>query len=161
MLAWPGWYPYPGIFLGGPFISFGAGFGLGFGGGFGWGWSHWGFDWHGRFATYNNGRYASRSNTFYNRGNFYRGVAARGGNRMGAASGAGRGGFRGAEGGGFRGAEAGGFRGAEGAGGGHAQAAPGRGAGAARSGAFSGIQHGGAVRVFSSRGGSSFGGHHR
>src|SRR5437899_3337189 len=35
---WPGWYPVPGIFIGGPAIAFGVGFGLGFFGGFGWGW---------------------------------------------------------------------------------------------------------------------------
>ena len=43
--AWPGWYPYPGIWFGGPYLSFGLGFGIGWFGGFGWGWGHWGFDW--------------------------------------------------------------------------------------------------------------------
>ena len=46
IVAWPGWYPYPGIWFGGPYLSFGLGFGIGFFGGFGWGWGHWGFDWH-------------------------------------------------------------------------------------------------------------------
>ena len=41
---WPGWYEYPGIWFGGPYLSFGIGFGIGFFGGFGWGWGHWGFD---------------------------------------------------------------------------------------------------------------------
>ena len=27
---WPGWYPYPGIWYGGPFLSWGVGFGIGF-----------------------------------------------------------------------------------------------------------------------------------
>ena len=71
-MAWPGWYPYPGIWFGGPYLSFGIGFGIGFFGGFGWGWGHWGFDWHDRYAIYNHGRYYSRSNTFYNRNNYYR-----------------------------------------------------------------------------------------
>src|SRR5580658_7372762 len=41
---WPFWYPYPGIWYEGPYLSFGVGFG--FFGGFGWGWGNWGFDWH-------------------------------------------------------------------------------------------------------------------
>src|SRR3984885_1812818 len=69
---WPGWYPYPGIWYDGPYLSFGIGFGIGFFGGFGWGWPHWGFDWRNRFATFNQGRYYSRSTTFYNRSAFYR-----------------------------------------------------------------------------------------
>ena len=78
IVAWPGWYPYPGIWYGGPYLSFGVGFGIGFFGGFGWGWGHWGFDWHNRYPLYNHARYYSRSNTFYNRGAFYRG-GSRGG----------------------------------------------------------------------------------
>ena len=79
---WPGWYPYPGIWYGGPYLSFGLGFGIGFFGGFGWGWDHWGFDWHHRYALYGGGRYYSRSTTFYNRNNFYRGGGGvRGGER--------------------------------------------------------------------------------
>jgi Protein of unknown function (DUF3300) len=42
---WPGWYSYPGLYIGGPGIAFGLGFGIGFFGGFGWGWGHWGYDW--------------------------------------------------------------------------------------------------------------------
>src|ERR1700677_1915704 len=45
VVAWPGWYPYPGIWFGGPYLSFGVGFGIGWGGGFGWGWGNWGFAW--------------------------------------------------------------------------------------------------------------------
>ncbi|MGC1685594.1 MAG: DUF3300 domain-containing protein, partial [Candidatus Acidiferrales bacterium] len=75
---WPGWYPYPGIWFGGPYLSFGVGFGIGFFGGFGWGWGHWGFDWRGGYPLYNHARYFSRSPTFYNRGNFYR-AGVRGG----------------------------------------------------------------------------------
>jgi uncharacterized membrane protein YgcG len=76
---WPGWYPYPGIWWGGPYLSFGVGFGIGFFGGFGWGWGHWGFDWHNHYAIYNHARYYSHSPTFYNRNNFYRGAAVHGG----------------------------------------------------------------------------------
>ena len=78
IMAWPGWYPYPGIWYGGPYLSFGMGFGIGFFGGFGWGWNHWGFNWDNRYATFGGGRYYSRSNTFYNRSSFNR-VEARAG----------------------------------------------------------------------------------
>src|SRR6266699_10353 len=44
--VFPGWYPYPGLFLTGPGIGFGLAFGIGPFGGFGWGWHRWGFDWH-------------------------------------------------------------------------------------------------------------------
>jgi len=37
-MAWPGWYPYPGIWFGGPYLSWGGGFGIGWFGGYGWGW---------------------------------------------------------------------------------------------------------------------------
>jgi hypothetical protein len=140
---WPGWYPYPGIWCGGPYLSFGVGFGIGFFGGFGWGWGHWGFDWHNHYAIYNHNRYYSRSPTFYNRSNFYRGgaragiVGARGGvyNRPGAAARPFGGDARAARG----------------------YAAP-RGQSGVRSGAFSGYDHGGQTRSFSSRGSASFGG---
>jgi hypothetical protein len=52
---WPGWYPYPGIWYGGPYLSFGVGFGIGFYGGFGWGWGNWGFNWRGGYPLYNRG----------------------------------------------------------------------------------------------------------
>ena len=131
---WPGWYPYPGIWFGGPYLSFGVGFGIGWFGGFGWGWGHWGFDWHNHYALYNRGRYFSRSRTFYNRSAFYRE-----GNRGGA-----RGGFR----------PGGAFNGNRGA----ARGFGSRGQGGVRSGAFSGQGRGGQARGFSSRGRSSFGG---
>jgi hypothetical protein len=94
IMAWPGWYPYPGIWFGGPYLSFGMGFGIGFFGGFGWGWNHWGFNWGGRYATFGGGRYYSRSNTFYNRSSYYRGGGARGGvsNRSSLNRGGGAGG---------------------------------------------------------------------
>jgi hypothetical protein len=137
VVAWPGWYPYPGIWFGGPYLSFGLGFGIGWWGGFGWGWGHWGFDWHNHYAVFNRGRYYSGSRTFYNRGNFYRGGGERGGafNRPG-------GGARPFD--GDRQAARG-------------YAAP-RGQSGVRSGAFGGYDHGGQTRGFSSRGSASFGG---
>jgi len=160
---WPGWYPYPGIWYGGPYLSFGLGFGIGFYGGFGWGWNHWGFDWHNRYATFNHGRYYSRSNTFYNRSNFYRGGARGGVN-------GGRGGFNarantgnrppngnvGARGGvsNRAGAAARPSNGNTRAARGYAQP---RGQSGTRSGAFSGYNRGGQAKSYSSRGSASVG----
>jgi hypothetical protein len=139
--AWPGWYPYPGIWFGGPYLSFGLGFGIGWFGGYGWGWGHWGFDWHNHYAIYNHGRYFSRSRTFYNRSNFYRGGGVRGGvarggvyNRPGAAARP--------------------FNGNRQAARGYAEP---RGQSGVRSGAFSGYEHGGQARSYSSRGQASIG----
>jgi hypothetical protein len=140
--AWPGWYPYPGIWFGGPYLSFGLGFGIGWWGGFGWGWGHWGFDWHNHYARFNGGRYYSGSRTFYNRGAYARGGFARGGGFDRAGGGFDRGGARAFD--------------------GDRQAARGygapRGQSGVRSGAFSGYDHGGQTRGFSSRGSASFGG---
>jgi uncharacterized membrane protein YgcG len=71
LAIFPGWYPYPGLFLDGPGIAFGLGFGIGFFGGFGWGWHHWGYDWHhdGR-VVYNHNTYISRSRTIVNRNSY-------------------------------------------------------------------------------------------
>jgi hypothetical protein len=136
IMAWPGWYPYPGIWFGGPYLSWGPGFGIGWFGGFGWGWGHWGFDWHNHYAMFNHGRYYSGSRTFYNRGSFARG-------------GGGRGGFNGGRGGGARPFD------------GNRQAARGyaapRGQSGVRSGAYSGYDHGGQTKSYSSRGSASMG----
>jgi uncharacterized membrane protein YgcG len=150
VVAWPGWYPYPGIWFGGPYLSFGLGFGIGWYGGFGWGWGHWGFDWHNRYAIYNHDRYYSRSRTFYNRGNPDRGAGGRGRdfNRPGAEGGRGRDFNR-------PGAGARPFNGDNRAARGYA--AP-HGQSGVRSGAFSGYDHGGQTRSYSSRGSASFGG---
>ena len=133
IVAYPGWYPVPGIFFGGPTIFFGAGFGIGFFSGFGWGWGHWGADWHGHRVIYNHNTYISHSRTIinrnnfnhgnfnhanFNRGNFNRGNTAHGNSFHG------RSGFH----------------------------------SGTRSGAFSGFNHGGTTRGFSSRGRASFGG---
>jgi hypothetical protein len=162
IMAWPGWYPYPGIWFGGPYLNFGMGFGIGGFGGFGWGWGHWGFNWGGRYAMYGGGRYYSGSRTFYNRGNFARGGVARGGVARGgvARGGVARGGV--ARGGVARGgvgnrpgAAARPFEGNKQAARGYA--AP-RGQSGTRSGAFSGYGHGGQAKSFSSRGKASVGG---
>jgi hypothetical protein len=134
IVAYPGWYPVPGIFFAGPSVYFGMGFGVGFFGGFGWGWPHWGCDWRGHKVIYNHNTYISHSRTIVNRNNFNRG----------------RGNFN--HGNSFHGSRSGGgnsaFRGSAAP---HAQ--PGT-----RSSAFSGFDHGGNVRAFSGRGRSSFGG---
>lgn len=146
IIAWPGWYPYPGIWFGGPYVSFGIGFGIGWFGGFGWGWGHWGFNWHNRFPIFNGGRYYSQSRTFYNRSNFYRGGAYGGG---GSAYGARARVYN------RPGATVRPFDGNRQAARGYAQ--PG-GQSGIRSGAFSGYDHGGQTRSFSSRGSTSAGG---
>jgi hypothetical protein len=136
IVAYPGWYPVPGIFLGGVGIGFGIGFGVGFFGGFGWGWHHWGYDWHGHRAMYDHRAFASHGRTFdrggfsrgnFNHNNFAHANAFHGGRSAGGGDG-------------FRGSSAPHFQ-------------PGT-----RSSAFSGFDHGGNARGFSARGQSSFGG---
>ena len=160
IVAWPGWYPYPGIWYEGPSIFFGAGFGVGFFGGYGWGWRHWGFDWHHHYAVYDHERYYSRSRTFYNRDRFYRGEGARGvdhrAERTPQPFGGNREAARGYE--GPRGqseVRSGATSGDRQPGRGYAEP---RNQSGVRSGAFSGYGHGGDERSFSSRGSASFGG---
>src|SRR6266478_625090 len=129
IIAYPGWYPVPGIFWGGVGLSFGIGFGIGYFGGFGWGWGHWGYDWHGRRAFYDHHAFVSHSHEFGHEG-FHHGDSSHG------SSGHGSSGHSNA----FHGGS--GFHGQSGT----------------HSGAFSGFGHGGSVRGFSSRGRSSFGG---
>jgi uncharacterized membrane protein YgcG len=132
IVAYPGWYPEPGIFLAGAGIGFGIGFGVGFFGGYGWGWHHWGCDWHGHRVIYNHNTYISHSRTIINRNNFSHNNFNHGNAFHGSRPGGGRPGFHGSSAPHFQ---------------------PGT-----RSGAFSGFDHGGNVRGFSSRGRSSFGG---
>src|ERR1700736_3304589 len=68
IVAWPGWYPVPGIFWGGVGLSFGVGFGIGYFGGFGWGWGHWGYDWHDRRAFFDHHAFESHSRDFGHNG---------------------------------------------------------------------------------------------
>jgi len=72
VVAWPGWYAYPGIWYSGTYVYFGGGFEIGFFWGYGWGWHHWGCDWHHHWAEHDHERYYSRSRTYYNRNNYYR-----------------------------------------------------------------------------------------
>jgi hypothetical protein len=160
---WPFWYPYPGIWFDGPYLSFGIGFGIGFFGGFGWGWGHWGCDWHGGYAVYNHNRYYSGSHAFYNRNNYYRGGGERGvannvnrGSNERGGNGASRGNYGGhGESENRSGASNRAFNG-------NTRQARGfgepRGQSGTRSGAFSGYGFGGDSRGYSSRGMSSFGG---
>jgi uncharacterized membrane protein YgcG len=88
LAVFPGWYPYPGLFINGPGIYFGLGFGVAPFFGFGWGWHHWDYDWHhdgdwhhwhhegdGHHwhheggVRYNHNKYVSRSTTIVNRNN--------------------------------------------------------------------------------------------
>ena len=141
IVAYPGWYPVPGIFWGGVGLSFGIGFGIGFFGGFGWGWGHWGYDWHGRRASFDHHEFVSHSRDFGHEG-FHHGDSGHGNFGHGGSD----------HGGGIHGSS--GFHGGSGAHGGsgfHGQSGM-------HSGGFSGFDHGGNTRGFSSRGQSSFGG---
>jgi uncharacterized membrane protein YgcG len=173
IVAWPGWYPYPGIWYGGPYLSFGVGFGIGYYGGYGWGWHHWGSDWHHRSITYDHDRYYSRSRTFYNRNNYYRTGEARGefsrdhgrfsGNQGGDRARSNEGNRPASANAGIPGgvenrpapAAARPFEGNNNAARGYAEP---RGQSGTRSGAFSNYDHGGQERSFSSRGSASLGG---
>jgi hypothetical protein len=162
LLAWPGWYPYPGIWFDGSYPAFGIGFDIGFVGAFGWGWGQWGFDWRNRYPIYNHDRYYSRSNTFYNRNSYYRGGGERGvardvqrGVSTGRAGDAARPGddARSPEAGRGNPSTARPFDGTQAARG-YADARD----ESSRSSALGGYDHGGDVRSFSSRGSASFGG---
>jgi len=166
IVAWPGWYPYPGIWFGGPYLSWGVGFGIGFFAGFGWGWGHWGFDWYHRYPIYNNGRYYSHSNTFYNRNSYYREGGARGvatnverGVNVERGASTGRAGSAERSTGVYNnpGATTHPFSGSAEAARGYAEP---HGESGVHSGAFSNYDHGGEARSFSSRGSASVGGGH-
>jgi hypothetical protein len=134
VIAWPAWVWYPGLYIPGPGIAFGVGFGVGRFAGFGWGWHRWGADWDHHTVIFNHNTFISRSHTFINRDHFFR-----------------RGpGFGHDEGLAHRDVEHN-REGARGFGEPHGQMGT-------HSGAFSGFDHGGNVRSFAFRGGSSFGG---
>jgi hypothetical protein len=163
--AWPGWYEYPGIWYGDPYLSFEVGYGIGYYGRYGWGWHHWGSDWHNRVVIHDHDRYYSHSRSFYNRNDYYRGGGdrdrvngERGGvgahineeNRPPNGNPGGRSGDSKRP-----GATARPFEGNDQAARGYAEP---RGESGTHSGAFSGYNHGGETRSFSSRGSASFGG---
>src|SRR5712664_953968 len=139
IVAYPGWYPVPGIFWGGVGLSFGIGFGIGYFGGFGWGWHHWGYDWHGRTAFFDHHEFVTHSREFghdgFHHGDFNHGNFNHGGFDHGNV---GHGSFD--HGNSFHGSS--GF---------HAQSG-------GHPGGFGGFSHGGDAHGFSSRGHSSVGG---
>ena len=160
VVVWPGWYPYPGLYVAGPGVSFGVGFSIGFVAGFGWGWHGWGCDWGHGSVTYNHNTFISNSQTFYG-GRGQRGFrdygAARG--YQGSYNSAGSG-YEGSQ--GFRGGRGNeGWRGGERRGDGfHGTAAErwsseSQAEAGTRSGAFSGYDHGGTTRSYSGRDSSS------
>jgi uncharacterized membrane protein YgcG len=131
IIAYPGWYPVPGIFYDGPGLFFGVGFGTGFFDGFGWGWNRWGYDWHDHRMIYNHNTYVSHSRTIVNRNSFSHSSFNRT-DAFGSTKEERNSMFHGSS---------------------PAHAQPGL-----RSGALSGFDHGGNVRAFSFQGRSSFGG---
>jgi uncharacterized membrane protein YgcG len=76
--AWPDWYDYPGVWYGGPYVSFGIAVPIGFFRGYAWGWHHWRCDWRTHYVAFNHAPYVSRSFSFANRGNLYRGFRSPG-----------------------------------------------------------------------------------
>src|SRR6201994_3853207 len=70
LAIWPDWYWYPGLYVSGPGLFWGAGIGIGFFGGFGWGWGHWGYDWHHHDILFDHHGYVSHSRVFANREHF-------------------------------------------------------------------------------------------
>jgi hypothetical protein len=146
VVVWPGWYPYPGLYVEGPGVSFGVGFGIGFFAGFGWGWHGWGCDWGHRTVIYNHNTFISNSKTFYGGHGGHQGF-----HDFGAARG-----YEGSHGtGAGRGYE--GSRGADARGDGFHRrgSSESRAEAGTRSGAFGGYEHGGATRSNSDRGSSS------
>lgn len=70
VIAWPGWYWYPGLYWTSPGVAFGFGFGIGFFIGYRWGYHCWVPNWHNHTIIYNHSVYVSHSRTFVNR-NYY------------------------------------------------------------------------------------------
>ena len=128
---WPGFYPWWGVGVGGPFISFGIGFPIAPFFGFGWGWRGWGIGWGG----FHGGVFFGGHPWAYRGGAFYNHAAFMHGNYRGFSSAHGAFGARG-----FAGSNAHGFGSAAG----HGYAGAGRGyAGASRG--FAGSNRGAAV----------------
>lgn len=139
---WPYWVGVPGIWWGGPGIYFGIGWPIAPFFGFGWGWGAWGVDWYHHGIYYNHAPYFARGPAFFDRRGYY-----------GGRQDFGRpGGYRGSEG------DRNGYRGNTGERGGDRGYSAPREGGGTRSGAFSGIDHGGVSRGYSARGQSSAGG---
>ena len=160
VVVWPGWYPYPGLYVAGPGVSFGAGLAIGFFAGFGWGWHGWGCDWGNRTVVYNHNTFISNSRTFYGGGREggYRDFGAAGG-YDGFHNSGGEHGYQGSPGSGARRGDSG-LRSEEGYGGFHGDAVQGgtsesHSGGDTHSGAFGEYSQGGTTRSYSNRGSSS------
>ena len=144
---YPDWIGFPGLYIDGPGMAFDVGIGIGVFGGFGWGWHHWGTDWHRHDVMYDHNRYGSHSPTFGGHHGFDSGHQPFG-RRTGFPhtsgfphAGLGHGGGLGHP-SGFAPHDA--FAGSATSG--------------IHSSAFSGLNHGGVVNTFSSRGRTSVGG---
>ena len=74
---WSGWFDYPGVWLGGAYVSFASGFSIGFVTGFEWGWHHWGCNWRDRYVSYDDGRYLSRGTTLSHHREVHGGIETR------------------------------------------------------------------------------------
>jgi hypothetical protein len=174
VVVWPGWYPYPGLYVAGPGVSFGVGFTIGFVAGFGWGWHGWGCDWGHGTVVYNHNTFVSNSQTFYGGHGGYQGYrdfgAARGyqgfnnsGGQRSYNNSSGERSYEGSRGSGAENGQAGSRGGDAGNGGFHSGAADhgsseSHAEAGTHSGAFGGYEHGGTTRSYSARGSSSLSG---
>jgi hypothetical protein len=159
VVVWPGWYPYPGLYVAGPGVSFGAGFAVGLFAGFAWGSHGWGCDWGHRTVVFNHNTFISNSKTFHDgHQRFHDSGGARGydgfhnssagrGYEGSHGPGAGRG-YEGSRGGDIRGDGVHGGAAEHGSSESHTEAGT-------HSGAFGGYDHGGTTRSYSDRGNSS------
>jgi Protein of unknown function (DUF3300) len=71
LAVFPGWFPYPGLYLSSPGFSFGLGVGIGVFAGYTWGWNHWGCDWHHGAVVYNHQTFISHSTSIVIRNSFH------------------------------------------------------------------------------------------
>jgi len=159
VVVWPGWYPYPGLYVAGPGVSFGVGFAVGLFAGFAWGSHGWGCDWGHRTVVFNHNTFISNSKTFYGGHQGFHDFGAARGYEGFHNSGAGRGyegshspgggrGYEGSRGGDIRGDAVHGGAAERGSSESHAEAGT-------HSGAFGGYDHGGTTHSYSDRGNSS------
>jgi hypothetical protein len=147
VVGWPGWYPYPGLYVAGPGVSFGVGFAVGLFAGFAWGSHGWGCDWGHRTVVFNHNTFISNSKTFYGGHQGFHDFGAARGYQGFHNSGAGRG-YEGSRGRDIRGSGVHGGTAERGPSESHAEAGT-------HSGAFGGYDHGGTTRSYSDRGNSS------
>lgn len=159
VVVWPGWYPYPGLYVAGPGVSFGVGFAVGLFAGFAWGSHGWGCDWGHRTVVFNHNTFISNSKTFYGGHQGFHDFGAARSYEGFHNSGAGRGyegshspggvrGYEGSRGGDIRGDGVHGGAAERGSSESHAEAGT-------HSGAFGGYDHAGTTRSYSDRGNSS------